>query len=433
MAENIFRQVALERLSTPEQLDQAMQVTTPAAWLAVGALIVLLAGGVAWSVVSKVPEKVAGRGILISPGGVLDVVSSSQGRITRFLVQPGDWVDAGKVVAEIAQPDIGNELEVARAELAETQAEYKKLLDFHQRDIAVQKSYITQKRQALAQQMTFIRSRLQWLHEREALEAELRTKGLIERQRVVNTKIEINNATEEIARGENDARQLDLDESTLEITKEKERIEQEDKVATAQRRVDSLQGRLQRNAELVSPYSGYIVEFKVNAGEVVDLGRALFSVLPQERRPDNNAAKHPRELQAKLYVRPEDGKKIHPGMAAQIAPSTVKREEYGFIEGTVTQIALIPSTQEGIMRVLKNRQLVQELSGGGAPFEVTVELKLDDLSRNGYKWSSSRGPDSELNPGTLSDGTITVRQIRLISLVIPALEQLFQRFDSTPG
>jgi len=406
-----------------------MWVTAPAAWLTLVALALTMTLGVAWSVVSKVPERVSGRGILISPGGVLDVVSSSQGRITRFMVKPGDWVEAGKVVAEIAQPDIGNDLEVARAELTEVQAEYHKLLDFQQRDIAVQKTYITQKRQALAQQMDFVRSRLQWLHEREALETELRSKGLIERQRVVNTKIEINNATEELGRGQNESKQLDLDESTLAITKEKERIEEEDKVATAQRRVETLQDRLQRNAELVSPYSGYIVEFKVNAGEVVDLGRALFSVLPQDHRPELGASKRPRDLQAKLYVRPEDGKKIHPGMLAQIAPSTVKREEYGFIEGRVVGIALIPSTEEGIMRVLKNRQLVQELSGGGAPFEVTVELQLDENSHNGFKWSSSKGPDSELNPGTLSDGTITVRQIRLISLAVPALEQLFQKFD----
>jgi HlyD family secretion protein len=347
------------------------------------------------------------------------------------MVQPGDWVETGQVTAEISQPDIGNDLEVARAELVEAKAEYQKLQDFQERDIGVQKSYVAQKRQALAQQMDFVRSRLQWLHERETLETELRAKGLIERQRVVNTKIEINNATEELGKGQNEAKQLDLAESTLYIAKEKERLAQEDKVATAQRRVETLEDRLKRNSELVSPYSGYIVEFKVNAGEVVEPGRALFSVLPQERRSSAGTATSKRpQLQAKLYVRPEDGKKIRAGMQAQISPSTVKREEYGFIEGTVVQIAPIPSTQEGILRVLKNRELVQELSGGGAPFEVTIELRLDEHSHNGYKWSSSLGPDSELNPGTLSDGTITVRRIHLISLIIPALEQLFQHDET---
>lgn len=428
MSQALFREVALERLSTPEQLDQAMRVVSPAAWLVLVALALMVFGGAAWSIIGTVPEKVTGKGILISPGGVLDVVTSSQGRITRYLVQPGDWVAAGKVVAEAAQPDIENELLVARAEQREGQAQLEKLLDFQQRDIAYQKTFLAQKRQALAQQMTFVQSRLTWLKEREQLESELQAKGLIERQKVVNTKIELNNARQEVERGQNEARQFDLDESTLQITKEKERIEQETRVATLTRRVETLLDKLKRNSELVSPYSGYIVEFKVNAGEVVESGRALFSMLPQERRAEaaTGKAKASSDLQVKLYVRPEDGKKIRPGMPAQIAPSTVKREEYGFIEGKVLQVAAIPSTEEGIMRALKNRQLVQELSGGGAPFEVTVELTLDPTSNNGYKWSSSAGPDSEMNPGTLSEGSITVREIHLISLVIPALEQLFE-------
>ena len=34
----IFRKVALERLSSPEQLDQLLQVTDPKGWMALGAL-----------------------------------------------------------------------------------------------------------------------------------------------------------------------------------------------------------------------------------------------------------------------------------------------------------------------------------------------------------------------------------------------------------
>ena len=130
---------------------------------------------------------------------------------------------------------------------------------------------------------------------------------------------------------------------------------------------------------------------------------------------------------AELYVRPEDGKKIRPGMVAQISPSTVRREEYGFIEGTVTSVATIPSTDEGMLRMLKNKQLVQQLSGGGAPFEIAVELTLDPRSNNGFRWSSSAGPETDINPGTLAEGTITVRQIHLIGLLIPLFERLFER------
>ena len=431
MSRQILRAVALERLSSPEQLDQTVQVTSPAGWLALVALLALLAGGAAWSLVGTVPEKVSGKGILINPGGVLDVIASTHGRITRFTVHDGDWVERGRVVAEVAQPDISSELEVARAKLAEAEAQYQKLIDFQQRDTALQKTYAEQKRLALVQQAAFTQSRLQWLTEREGLEAGLQAKGLIPSQRIVNTKIEINTAKEEAERVQNDIKHLDIEASTLAIGKEKERIDQEAKIAGFQREMDTLTNKLWRNTQILSPYAGTIMEFKVNAGEVVESGRALFSMLPQEHRVTNDggAGPHVTDLKAKLYVRPEDGKRVRRGMAVQISPSTVKREEFGFIEGTVEDVAAIPSTEEGILRVLKNRQLVQDLSGGGAPFEVTVDLALDAKSNNGYKWSSSAGPMTEINPGTLAEGAITIRKIRLISLIIPAFERVFEQRD----
>ncbi|MFN3076198.1 MAG: NHLP bacteriocin system secretion protein [Alphaproteobacteria bacterium] len=125
-----------------------------------------------------------------------------------------------------------------------------------------------------------------------------------------------------------------------------------------------------------------------------------------------------------LYVAPTDGKKVRPGMEVQIAPSTVKREEYGFIIGKVRKVAEIPSTVEGMMRTLKNSQLVTSLSGGGAPFEVIVDLERNPATPTGFRWSSSRGPDTAINGGTLADATVTVRRIHLISLILPALEQI---------
>ncbi|MDR3437887.1 NHLP bacteriocin system secretion protein [Telmatospirillum sp.] len=433
MSRQIFRQSSLDHLSTPERLDQVMRVTSPASWLALLVVAGLVVGAIVWSFFGAVPVKIASRGILISPGGVLDVISSSQGRVTQFLVQPGDWVDSGTVVAYVAQPDIGNQLEVATAEAADAQSQYNKILEFQERDVALQKSYLKQKREVLTQQEGFLNDRLKWLREREAIETELNAKGLLERKRVVDTKIDVNATREEYAQAENDLKHLDLEESTLAIAKEKERIDQQLKIADLQRKVETLKDKLKRNEELICPYSGTIVEFKVNAGEVVESGRALFSLLPQTRRNDaagTAVVRHAGDLVAKLYVRPDDGKKIRPGMKAQIAPSTVKREEYGFIEGTVTSVATIPSTEEGMLRTLKNRQLVQELSGGGAPFEVSVELALDPTSNNGFKWSSSAGPDTDINPGTLAEGKITVREIHLIGLLDPALDHLFRRSGS---
>lgn len=424
----IFRAASLKRLSTPEQLDEVMRVTTPAGWLALVTLGILVAAGIALSLIGAAPEKVQAKGIVISPGGVVDVVSATQGVVVHFLNGPGDWVDSGQIIAAVAQPEIEAELKEAQAELVQARARIDSFAKFQDRDFTLKRNAMAAAREQLAQQKIFLADRLQWQLEREAIEAGLLKKGLTETRRVIESRIAINATKESYANTEKLINQLRLDEEKLILTRDMTANEQMENVASLARNVAKISEKLGRNTNLTSPYSGYIAEFKVNPGEVVTHGRVLFSMLPQSRpASDAQSGRGRDDLVVKVYVKPADGKKIAVGMAAQVSPSTVKREEYGFMEGVVIAVAPIPSTEEGIQRMLKNRQLVQELTGGGAPFEVTVRLDLDATSHNGYKWSSSTGPWVGINPGTLAEATITIREIRLISLLIPAFEHVFAR------
>lgn len=73
----LFRKVALDRLSSPEQLDQLMKVTSPRAWLTLIAITVLLAAGGLWAVFGSIPEEAEGNGVLINDpliGGLEGVI-----------------------------------------------------------------------------------------------------------------------------------------------------------------------------------------------------------------------------------------------------------------------------------------------------------------------------------------------------------------------
>jgi hypothetical protein len=61
MQDKLFRKTALEKLSSPEELDQLMQVTTPKGWLALVAIICFLVGTVAIGIFSVIPVRVEGR------------------------------------------------------------------------------------------------------------------------------------------------------------------------------------------------------------------------------------------------------------------------------------------------------------------------------------------------------------------------------------
>ncbi|MEM1300592.1 MAG: NHLP bacteriocin system secretion protein, partial [Pseudomonadota bacterium] len=118
-----------------------------------------------------------------------------------------------------------------------------------------------------------------------------------------------------------------------------------------------------------------------------------------------------------------EGKRIEPGMSAEIAPTTVEKEVYGHINATVLSVAPLPATPEGMRRVLQNDQLVEQLSRTGAPIEVRVSLTDDPATATGFAWSSSQGPVSGVNAGTLLEGKIIIEEQPMIDLVVPGLSK----------
>ena len=49
MSETIFREKSLDRISSPEQLDDYLKVSTPSLWIVLAAVIAMLVGIVVWA------------------------------------------------------------------------------------------------------------------------------------------------------------------------------------------------------------------------------------------------------------------------------------------------------------------------------------------------------------------------------------------------
>ena len=107
MARQIFRKEALERLSSPEQLDQLMQVTGPRGWIALAAVGLLLLAALAWGVCGTIPVTVEGQGFLVRSGGIKTVTAPRAGVVAAVPVHPGEEVGQGLELARLApsEPD----------------------------------------------------------------------------------------------------------------------------------------------------------------------------------------------------------------------------------------------------------------------------------------------------------------------------------------
>lgn len=53
-AQGIFREKSLERVSSPEALNDYIRVTTPSVWIVLAAAVLLLVGMLSWSVFGRV-------------------------------------------------------------------------------------------------------------------------------------------------------------------------------------------------------------------------------------------------------------------------------------------------------------------------------------------------------------------------------------------
>lgn len=415
MNSRLFRKVSVERLSSPEQLDELMQVTTPRGWIALLAFAVILLTAIFWGIWGSIPSKVSGQGILIKTGGIFDIATLSSGQITEILVESGDLVEKGQLVARIAQPQLIERLHKARLDLSELQARHADLVAFGSKDLRLQLDYLTQQHQNLTASIEINQQQLKWLEEKVAAQEALFEKGLVTKQSLLTTRQSFYSTREKIDQSRNELKQIDVRILALRNQKQQEMLNSEAQIKEAELHISHLESELELNSKVISPYTGRILEQMANAGEVVGSATPIFKL---ELTGDNSG-----KVVAVLYLSPTEGKKVKEGMTVQISPTTVKQEEYGFMIGTITNVADFPSTRQGMMRVLKNDQLVRSLSMEGAPFEVFAELEIDPATVSGYKWSSSHGPATRIFSGTLCQGAVVIQEQRPISMVIPILKQ----------
>lgn len=395
----LFREASLERLSSPDKLDQLMLVTSRRAWFALSALILAVALAVAWGFLGSIPTRVQGQGVLMKTGGIQSVAVTASGRISDLSVNLGDEVRQGQLVARLAQPELLDQMRVKRAEIDGLQGQLEWLLNFRQQQDVLQDDYLEQRRLNLEELVRINESRYR-------IQQELETAGLITRQELLQTGQRIEDAKAELS-------QLELTnlESDQQITSRIQALELQ--IAQAESQLNSLVSQYESAVQVISPYAGRVVEIQANTGQPVAAGAEIMNL--------ERIGRDIKSLEGTIFISAAQGKRVEPGMEVLISPSGIRREEFGYMVGYVTSVSEFPATYQGMMRTLSNDTLVRDLLAGGAVFEVKADLIPNPELPSGFVWSSGKGPDEEIRSGSLASAQITVQEQRPITLVIPTL------------
>lgn len=420
-APSFFRKSALEKLSTPEKLDQLIQVTSPRAWIALLTIGIALATAITWGCLGRVKTKINTAGILLG-GEVYDVVSTSQGQLVTLDVAVGDAVRKGQVIATVNQPELLQQIEAAEAGLRERQYELQQLLTFGSKDARIQDDLLDQQRLSLEQQIASAKKNILFLRQQLSAEQDLLEKGLITRPQVVASEQNLENAQNQIESLRAQLVQLSSQALNANFSQEQRVTVVQQRIAQEEIRLAQLREQFQIKSAITSPHDGEVVEVLATAGTVVGMGAPLFKLKNDLQIAENG------KVRGILYVPSQDGKKIKVGMEALVVPATVKPQEHGYMKAKVTYVSAFPVTQQGMMTSMKNDQLVQGLLQMGVPFEVFVEFEENPESFSGYAWTSAGGPEITINAGTSCSGKITVQEQPPIAMVIPAFKKFFDLY-----
>ncbi len=409
----LFRQSALERLATPEQLDRALSVTTAKMWLALVMLMAMAAAVVVWSVVGTLSTYVSANGILLNRGGVVvDAVPSNSGTLTAIIPTVGDHVEAGSIVAESTHRETAERYRSARAEVDERA---RSLAEERSRAAAADsliEGNLARQRQRLARLERSARQSVETARKRLEDHGQLFEERVVTRVSVERSQRAFDQAQRELF----DITRRRDDLESHELRRQHDRNARitaaETRLRTAERQANELGASLETR-RILAPASGRVIEIKASVGTVLHPGQPLLSI---ETLGDG--------LEALVYLPPADGKRVEAGMRVLISPVTVRRESSGAILGTVENVSEFPVSLDGMVAVLQNRDLAQNFSRSGPPHASRILLATDPTTASGFAWTSPKGAEVTLTSGTLISVEVEVASQPPIALVVPLVKEL---------
>ena len=414
-SEGLFRKSALQKLSSPERLDQAITIIKLQGWIGLCALAALLVGVFVWSLVGSIPEKVNGSGVLINSNGLLSVTYASGGVVKGVFLENGEKVFKGQVIARIERQDLMEEVQVASQKLANLQKRYESDSQLYLKSAGLTDKMLAKNEIDLDSQIKTLDTQIADAQKKEQAMKELYDDGLITNTAYIETRNTLFNLQRQKQETERQLLNAGVDRIKSAGSSNQQLLSLQQQIDEARMQLTIQQENYENATRVISPESGTVYEVSIAKGSYISPGATIAVIEPFSSNGST--------LEATMFFAGRDGKRVKSGMTIDVSPSTVKQEEYGYIQGIVTSVSKFPATPQYIQATFQNQSLTQAFSHLEAPIEIKVRLIPDIKTVSGYKWSSSKGPAETLETGILCSGAVTVSEQRPIALVIPLIKK----------
>jgi HlyD family secretion protein len=412
MDQTIFRKVALERLSSPDELDRLLRVTDSKAWVAQLTIFALIVVALVWGYVGRIPSVVSGQGVIVRRGGVLNIVAAGSGVVAQLNVKVGDRISKGQIVASVAQPAMLEKRRNAERALAQARRERDLSHSLRVEQAKMETATIRRQHANAEVEARHLEEQAELAQENVSAQNQLLAAGIIIKQKAIEASQDLAAIQDRIASARAHLQELEAQEFSIQANVQEEDAQKEIAVDDLERNLSEVEKDLEIAGNVVSPYRGEVLEVKVSAGTTVAASDPIVSIQPDIQ-----------DLEVLLYLPAARAKDVRAGMEARISPSSVKPEEFGFIKGRVSYVSDFPDTPAELMNNFQNEVLVRALTGEGPVTGLHLEMERNPKTVSGYQWSSSKGPNLSLSGGTLCTAEVVTRWQKPVELLLPALRK----------
>lgn len=399
----------------PLRVVSASYVIT--AWALLVAVIALLVG----SFLLRVPIVIEGQGMLIGGSEVIgySIVPESEGRLEALAVRVGSSVRKGEIVGRVSNPRLESEIETSQRLLQDLKKKRLALQSFHDQSLATAESIVERQRIEAEKREAGLLERLRRLERARASELDLVNRGYLSPRASDSLKTEREQVEDQLHIGRRQLTEAEAEFSELVQRQRRESLELDLEVRAQERQLEALVERRRVEGFLVAPFDGVVTEILADLQSPVSRDKRVVTITPsvardQEVNPVTNAL---------LFVPAAQGKRLKVGMRARALPTMYDPQQFGRIEGEVIAISPLAADEDTLMRVFKNQKLVRKLFDNEAPQQIVIALASDPKTPSGLSWSSSRGPNQLLEPGTIVSGWVAYDRPRLLFLLLPALKR----------
>lgn len=481
----MFRQKALVKLQSPEQLDVPLMAIRRKTATAITVAFLMVSAALVWSVLGKLPENGRGQGIVVTPNSVIPVQAQADGQIGVWYVSVGDVVKEGQLMGLLEQPVIAQELQQTKAKLAEVEARNEMLTTLRNQFSSLEQAARDKKRKTLKARAVYLEK---YTAQTKAFAAEVNKRNgealTVQRTNLASNREaeqQISQAKKErvesykrlraeklvsedalnTAIGQYDDSKVKLQELDLQIEQldlkrvelKQTFLEATNLIATRENTLADLNLRLREldNQEAQSEKLENETDFR-NKNEIAGLKRTIERLEKQllrdreirsdaggrileltaaegnivnrgQRLIQMETRKETDQLIALAYFQDKVGKRLFPGMVVRVAPSTVDTKRYGSIRGKVISVSELPVTPDAVINYVGNSEVARDLTKGEHHVEAFIEMMEDPTTDSGYAWTSQKGPSATITPGTSIDVNVTYERRPPISFVMPKLRE----------